>query len=61
MMFIKLSLGVFLLRLAPQPVYKWIIWGSMGVVLLMSTVLFLWDVFQYVTARENFLCAAFFC
>lgn len=55
MMFIKLSLGVFLLRLAPQQIYKWIIWASMGVVLLWSSVLFLWDIFQYVTAWHPLL------
>lgn len=46
MAFIKLSLGVFLLRLATQKRYKWILWASMGVVGLMSTALFFWDVFQ---------------
>lgn len=46
MMFIKLSLGVFLLRLATQKRYKWIIWASMGVVFIWSTALFFWDIFQ---------------
>lgn len=46
MMFIKLSLGVFLLRLATQKRYKWIIWISMGVVFIWSIALFFWDVFQ---------------
>lgn len=46
MMFIKLSIGVFLLRFATQKRYKWIIWVSMGIVASMSTALFLWDIFQ---------------
>lgn len=46
MMLIKLSLGVFLLRLATQNRYKWIIWVSMGVVSIWSTALFFWDIFQ---------------
>lgn len=45
-MFIKLSIGVFLLRLASQRRYKWIIWVSMGIVAAMSSALFLWDMFQ---------------
>lgn len=46
MMLIKLSIGVFLLRLATQRRYKWIIWISMGVVFIWSTALFFWDIFQ---------------
>ncbi|KAJ4388578.1 hypothetical protein N0V93_006036 [Gnomoniopsis smithogilvyi] len=46
MMFIKLSIGVFLLRLATQRRYRYTIWGSMGVIASMSTALFLWDIFQ---------------
>lgn len=46
MMFIKLSIGVFLLRLATQRRYRWTIWGSMGIIASMSSALFLWDVFQ---------------
>lgn len=46
MMFIKLSIGVFLLRLASQRRFKWIIWVSMGIIFVMSSALFFWDVFQ---------------
>lgn len=46
MMFIKLSIGVFLLRLSSQRRYTWIIWISMGIVAAMSIALFLWDMFQ---------------
>lgn len=46
MMFIKLSIGVFLLRLAVQKRYKWIIYISMVVVFVWSTALFFWDIFQ---------------
>lgn len=46
MMFIKLSIGVFLLRLAAQRRFKWIIWVSMGIIFIMSSVLFFWDLFQ---------------
>lgn len=46
MMLIKLSIGVFLLRLATQRRYRWTIWGSMGIIASMSTALFLWDIFQ---------------
>lgn len=46
MMFIKLSVGVFLLRLACQTRYKVVIYISMAVVAIWSTALFFWDVFQ---------------
>ncbi|CAI4210221.1 unnamed protein product [Parascedosporium putredinis] len=46
MMFIKLSIGIFLLRLAVQKVYKYILWGSLFVVTIWSTVIFFWDIFQ---------------
>lgn len=46
MMFIKLSIGIFLLRLAVQKVYKYILWGSLFVVTVWSTVIFFWDIFQ---------------
>lgn len=45
-MFVKLSIGVFLLRLAVQKRYKWTIYISMTVVLIWSVALFFWDVFQ---------------
>lgn len=46
MMFIKLSIGVFLLRLAVQNAYRYILWGSLVVVSIWSTVLFFWNIFQ---------------
>ncbi|KAM6522512.1 hypothetical protein FALCPG4_012163 [Fusarium falciforme] len=46
MMFIKLSIGVFLLRLSVKPVYTWIIWISLAVITIWSTVIFVWNMFQ---------------
>lgn len=46
MMFIKLSIGIFLLRLATQKRYIYTIYGSILVVAIWSVVLFLWNMFQ---------------
>src|SRR3569833_616280 len=46
MMFIKLSIAVFLLRLAVQKPYKYTLWISMVVVAIWSSVIFIWDIFQ---------------
>lgn len=46
MMFIKLSIATFLLRLAVEPVYRWILYVSMAVVGIWSVVVFVWDIFQ---------------
>ncbi|KAJ4311015.1 hypothetical protein N0V84_010671 [Fusarium piperis] len=46
MMFIKLSIGVFLLRLSVKPVYTWIIWISLAVITIWSIVIFFWNMFQ---------------
>lgn len=46
MMFIKLSIGFFLLRLAVQRRYTYTIWASMSVVLVWSLTSFFWDLFQ---------------
>ena len=46
MMFIKLSIAVFLLRLAEQKRYKYTLWISMGVITIWSLGSFFWDVFQ---------------
>jgi hypothetical protein len=46
MMFIKLSICIFLLRLAVQKVYKYILWTSLVVITIWSVVLFFWDIFQ---------------
>lgn len=46
MMFIKLSIGFFLLRLSVQKVYRYILMASLVVITIWSTVIFLWDIFQ---------------
>ncbi|KUI61201.1 hypothetical protein VP1G_08378 [Cytospora mali] len=46
MMFIKLSIGCFLLRLAVQRRYTYTIYVSMAVVLSWSLGLWFWDIFQ---------------
>ncbi|KAH7166157.1 hypothetical protein EDB81DRAFT_277022 [Dactylonectria macrodidyma] len=46
MMFIKLSIGVFLLRLSAQKVYTWILWVSLAIITVWSCVIFFWDIFQ---------------
>ncbi|KAF4960569.1 hypothetical protein FSARC_10442 [Fusarium sarcochroum] len=46
MMFIKLSIGVFLLRLSVKRVYTYIIWVSLAVISIWSLVLFFWNLFQ---------------
>ncbi len=45
-MFVKLSIASFLLRLAVQRRYKWILWISMGIITVWSLASFLWDLFQ---------------
>ena len=46
MMFIKLSIGVFLLRLSVERVYKYILWISLVIITVWSTVIFFWNIFQ---------------
>ncbi|KAK8111238.1 uncharacterized protein PG998_007695 [Apiospora kogelbergensis] len=46
MMFIKLSIGIFLLRLATQKRYRYLIWGSLAVIAIWSLALFFWNMFQ---------------
>lgn len=46
MMFIKLSIGVFLLRLAVQTAYIWILRVSLVIIAIWSTVIFFWNIFQ---------------
>jgi hypothetical protein len=46
MMFIKLSIGVFLLRLSVTKVYNWIIWISLAIITIWSLVLWFWNLFQ---------------
>lgn len=45
-MFIKLSIGIFLLRLAVHKSYRYILWGSLIIVAIWSIVLFFWNLFQ---------------
>ncbi|KAH8646682.1 hypothetical protein BX600DRAFT_154613 [Xylariales sp. PMI_506] len=45
MMFVKLSIGFFLLRLVVQRRYIYTIWISMVIIFIWSTVLFFWDLF----------------
>ncbi|KAL7903589.1 hypothetical protein HDV63DRAFT_129662 [Trichoderma sp. SZMC 28014] len=46
MMFIKMSIGIFLLRVSARKVYNWIICVSLGVVIVWSLVTFFYDIFQ---------------
>ncbi|KAI6782908.1 uncharacterized protein J7T54_002067 [Emericellopsis cladophorae] len=46
MMFIKLSIGIFLLRIASQAVYVWILRISLVIISVWSTVIFFWNIFQ---------------
>ncbi|KOS19290.1 hypothetical protein ESCO_000445 [Escovopsis weberi] len=53
MMLIKLSIGVFLLRVSVKPVYNHIIRVSLVVVVLWSLGIFVWDVFQCVPVEKQ--------
>lgn len=46
MMFVKLSIGVFLLRLAAKKSYIWIIRIVLVIITVWSLGLFIWDIFQ---------------
>lgn len=46
MMFIKLSIGIFLLRFSIKNVYTWIIRTSLVIIAIWSLVSFFWDIFQ---------------
>ncbi|KAH8664011.1 hypothetical protein BX600DRAFT_436586 [Xylariales sp. PMI_506] len=46
MMFIKVSIGIFLLRIATQKPYRYTIWASIAIVGIWSIVLFFWNIFQ---------------
>jgi hypothetical protein len=48
MMMIKLSIAVFLLRIATKKRYTWTLKISMGVVTIWSVAILLFDIFQYV-------------
>ncbi|RDA94461.1 hypothetical protein CP533_2230 [Ophiocordyceps camponoti-saundersi (nom. inval.)] len=54
MMFVKLSIGIFLLRLSNVwAVYKWILWISLTIVTLWSIGLFIWDIFQCIPVQKQ--------
>ncbi|GJC88176.1 hypothetical protein ColLi_11014 [Colletotrichum liriopes] len=46
MLFIKLSIGFFLLRLSNSKFYNWIIYVSSAIVTVWSLVIFFWNLFQ---------------
>ena len=46
MMFVKLSIGIFLLRLATQKAYVWTIRVALVIVTLWSLGIFFWNLFQ---------------
>lgn len=46
MMFIKMSIGIFLLRLSVQRRYSYTIIVSLVIICIWSTVTFIWDIFQ---------------
>lgn len=46
MLFIKLSIGFFLLRLSNSKLYNWIIYVSLAIITVWSVVIFFWNVFQ---------------
>ncbi|KAK1971301.1 integral membrane family protein [Colletotrichum sublineola] len=46
MLFIKLSIGFFLLRLSTSRVYNWIIHVSLAIVTIWSVIIFFWNMFQ---------------
>ncbi|PHH69906.1 hypothetical protein CDD80_6376 [Ophiocordyceps camponoti-rufipedis] len=54
MMFVKLSIGFFLLRLSNLwAIYKWILWISLGIVVGWSVGLFFWDIFQCIPVQKQ--------
>ncbi len=64
MLFIKLSIAVFLLRLsARKRRYTYTLWASMAVVAVWCTVAFFWDVFQCspVQAQWDYTVAGLRC
>ena len=63
MMFIKLSIASFLLRLAVQRRYMWILWISMAIITIWSLASFFWDLFQCnpVQAQWDFTIQDFQC
>jgi hypothetical protein len=61
MMFIKLSIAVFLLRLAVKRTYIWILRISMVVVAIWSVAIWIYDLFQNAkcVSGPSFIAAAY--
>ncbi|QYT05812.1 hypothetical protein H0G86_012694 [Trichoderma simmonsii] len=53
MMFIKLSIGIFLLRLSARKVYNWIIIVSLVIIGIWSLVIFFYDIFQCTPVQKQ--------
>ncbi|KAJ4856261.1 hypothetical protein T069G_09629 [Trichoderma breve] len=53
MMFIKLSIGIFLLRLSARKVYNWIICVSLVIIGIWSLVIFFYDIFQCTPVQKQ--------
>ncbi|KAM0324184.1 hypothetical protein ACHAQA_008378 [Verticillium albo-atrum] len=46
MMFIKFSIGIFLLRLTTSKAYIWTIYISLGIIAIWTLAIFFWNIFQ---------------
>ena len=46
MLFIKLSIGIFLVRLTTSKAYRWTIYISLGIVVIWTIALSFWNLFQ---------------
>ncbi|QUC18860.1 uncharacterized protein UV8b_03101 [Ustilaginoidea virens] len=53
MMFVKLSIGLFLLRLATQKSYIWTLRIALVIVTLWTTVIFIWNMFQCTPVQKQ--------
>ncbi|KAH6611074.1 hypothetical protein Trco_001094 [Trichoderma cornu-damae] len=53
MMFIKLSIGIFLLRVSARKVYNWIICVSLVIIAVWSLVIFFYDIFQCIPVQKQ--------
>ncbi|GAO15778.1 hypothetical protein UVI_02021560 [Ustilaginoidea virens] len=52
-MFVKLSIGLFLLRLATQKSYIWTLRIALVIVTLWTTVIFIWNMFQCTPVQKQ--------
>ncbi|KAK5993256.1 hypothetical protein PT974_06685 [Cladobotryum mycophilum] len=53
MMFIKLSIGVFLLRLSVKTIYNYIIRTSLTIIVFWSLGIFVWDILQCMPVEKQ--------